>query len=96
MDSAILVAVITAGVGLVGTIITVLAANKSTLSAMSEQSKLADEKIQGQINVIQTEIKTLSDRVEKHNSIIERTFHLVAHERPGGKGQGSQPPHRRS
>lgn len=76
MDSAILVAVITAGVGLVGTIITVLAANKSTLSAMSEQSKLADEKIQGQINVIQTEIKTLSDRVEKHNSIIERTFHL--------------------
>ena len=76
MDSAILVAVITAGVSLIGTIITVLTANKSTLAAMSEQSKLADEKIQGQIAVIDNKIETLSTRVEKHNSMVERTYNL--------------------
>lgn len=72
----VLVAIITAGVSLVGTIITVVMTNRSTLAAMSEQSKLADEKINGQINVIQTEIQTLSDRVEKHNSMVERTYNL--------------------
>ena len=76
MDNAVLVAVITAGVSLIGTIITVLMANKSTLAAMSEQSKLADEKIQGQIGVIDNKIETLSQRVEKHNSMVERTYNL--------------------
>lgn len=72
----VLVAIITGAISLIGTVITVVAANRQTISAMSEQSKIADERIQGQINVIQTEIKTLSDRVEKHNSIVERTYHL--------------------
>lgn len=76
MDSAILVAIITAGVSLIGTIITVVVANRSTLAAMSEQSKLADERIQGQISVIDTKIETLSQRVEKHNSMVERTYNL--------------------
>lgn len=76
MDNAIVVAIITASVSLIGTIITVLSANRSTVSALQEQSKIADEKIQGQINVIQTEIKTLSDRVDKHNNLIERTYGL--------------------
>jgi len=76
MDNTVLVAIITAGVSLIGTVITVVMANKSTLAAMSEQSKLADEKIQGQINVITNDIKTLSDRVDKHNKMVERTYNL--------------------
>lgn len=72
----VLVAIITAGVSLIGTIITVVMTNRSTLAAMSEQSKLADEKIQGQINVIETEIKELSAKVEKHNQMVERTYNL--------------------
>ena len=76
MDNAVLVAIITAGVSLIGTIITVVVANRSTLAAMSEQSKLADERIQGQISVIDTKIETLSQRVEKHNSMVERTYNL--------------------
>lgn len=76
MDSAVLVAIITAGISLIGTVITVVAANKSTLAAMSEQSKLADEKIHGEINVIRQQIETLSERVEKHNKVVERTFAL--------------------
>lgn len=76
MDNGILVAIITAGVSLIGTIITVLAANRSTIDAMDKKSEVNDTKIQGQIDVIHQEIKTLSDRVEKHNSIIERTYRL--------------------
>jgi len=76
MDSAVLVAIITAGISLIGTVITVVAANRSTLSAMSEQSKIADERIHGEINVIKQQIVTLSERVEKHNQVVERTFEL--------------------
>ncbi len=76
MSSEIPVAIITAGVGLIGTIITVIATQKHTLAAMSEQSKIADEKIRGEINVIREKIETLSDRVEAHNKVIERTYGL--------------------
>ena len=76
MDNGILVAIITAGVSLIGTIITVLAANRSTIAAMDKKSEVNDVEIRGQIDVIHQEIKTLSDRVEKHNSIIERTYRL--------------------
>ena len=73
---AVIVAIITAGVSLIGTIITVLAANRSTLAAMSEQSKVADERIQGQIIGIQHDIQALTNKVEKHNKVIERTYNL--------------------
>lgn len=78
MDSTVLVAIVTAGIGLVGTIITVLAANRSTLAAMSEQSKVTDENIKGQIKLIESEITTLSARVDKHNNAVERTYNLEA------------------
>ena len=76
MDNAVLVAIITAGVSLIGTIITVVAANRNTLATLQEQTRVRDENIQGQINLIQNEIQTLSDRVEKHNKIVERTYNL--------------------
>ena len=89
MDNAVLVAIITAGIGLIGTVITVVATNRATLAAMSEQSKLADEKIHGEIAVIKEQIEQLSNRVEKHNQVIERTYKLETRvsvlEAEGGK-----------
>jgi uncharacterized protein YneF (UPF0154 family) len=76
VDTSIWVAIITGAISLLGTIITVLMANKQTLSTLSEQSKLADEKINGRIKVIEEKIDTLSKRVEKHNSMVERTYQL--------------------
>ena len=76
MSDSILVALITGGLALVGTIITVYVTHKSTLAELDKRSELSDEKIQGQINVIKTEIQTLSNRVEKHNQIVERTYKL--------------------
>lgn len=72
----VLVAIITAGVSLIGTVITVVMANRSTLAALDKKSELSDAEIKGEINVIREEIKTLSDRVEKHNSMVERTYNL--------------------
>lgn len=76
MDSAIWVAIITGAISLIGTIITVTMANRQTLATLSEQSKLADENIKGKISVIETRIKDLSDKVDKHNSMVERTYNL--------------------
>ena len=76
MDSAIWVAIITGLISLVGTVITVTMANKQTLATLSEQSKLSDAEINGKIKVIEEKIDTLSKRVEKHNSMVERTYNL--------------------
>ena len=76
MDTAVLVAIITGAVSLIGTVITVLMANRSTLAALSEQSRLADENIKGKISVIETKIDALSSRVDKHNQMVERTYNL--------------------
>ena len=76
MDTHVIVAIITAGVSLIGTVITVLMANRQTLAAMSEQSKLTDENIKGKISVIETKIDELSKRVDKHNQMVERTYNL--------------------
>ncbi len=76
MDTNVIVAIITAGVSLIGTVITVMMANRQTLAAMSEQSKLTDENIKGKISVIETKIDELSKRVDKHNQMVERTYSL--------------------
>ena len=76
MSEAVVVALITGGVGLIGTIVTVLTANRQTIAAMDKKSELSDEKIHGEIAVIKTEIKTLSDRVAKHNNLVERMYAL--------------------
>ena len=74
----IVVALIAGGVSLIGTVITVIMTSRQTIAALDKNSALADENIKGQIGIIQTEIKTLSDRVDKHNSLVERTYDLEA------------------
>lgn len=76
MSDAVLVGLITGGLSLIGTIVTVLSANKQTLATLDKKSELSDEKIQGEIRVIKTEIKALSNRVEAHNNVVERTYKL--------------------
>ena len=78
MDSSILVAIITGAISLIGTVITVMTANRQTLAALSEQSKLADADLKGKIRVIETKIEDLSKKVDKHNSVVERTYDLVS------------------
>lgn len=87
MSEAIIVALITGGLTLLGTVITVWVSHSSTVAKMDKNSAVADEKIegelremksqvQGEINVIKADIRTLSNRVEAHNKMIERTYEL--------------------
>lgn len=92
MSEAVLAAAVTAGLSLIGTMITVLAASRQTLAAMDKKSELADETLRGQINVIQQEIATLSDRVDRHNHLVERTYSLEARVRVLEAAEGGRNP----
>jgi predicted nucleic acid-binding Zn-ribbon protein len=72
MSDAIIVALITGGITLIGIIVS----HFGTISQMEKKSELSDEAIKGQINVIDEKISALSDRVERHNKVIERTYAL--------------------
>lgn len=77
---ALKVAIVTGAFALVGTIISNwLNMNKITTelyAKLDKQSELADERMRGEIAVLKTEIKDLSQKVEKHNNMVERTYGL--------------------
>lgn len=72
MSEAVIVALISGGVTLIG----IIASHFSTVQKIDANSKVADEKIQGEINVLKADIRTLSNRVEAHNKVVERTYQL--------------------
>lgn len=76
MSEAVIVALITGGLTLIGTVVTVVVSHRQTIATLEKNSAVADEKIQGEINVIKTDIRTLSSRVQEHNKVIERTYQL--------------------
>ena len=76
MSEAVVVALITGGLTLIGTVISVIVSYKGTLEKIDANSKVADEKIQGKINVLKADIRTLSNRVEAHNRVVDRTYEL--------------------
>lgn len=72
----IIVAVITAGLSLVGTVITVLAANRQTLAKLQRESELSDIRLDAKLEkhqaVTDTKIEELTREVRKHNGFAER------------------------
>lgn len=91
MDSSVIVAMITSGLGLVGTICTVIFGQKKTRDDTSSQLTQQNQNLTSQLeqqqrdimsqleqhNAVQDErIRTLSDRVDAHNRVIERTYKL--------------------
>lgn len=78
MSEAVIVAIVTAGLSLIGTIITVLVANRQTLSALDKKSELSDAKLEAELKkhqaVTDTKIEALTQKVEKHNNLIERMY----------------------
>ena len=76
MSESIIVALITGGLALIGVIYSTRRSNHEVLSKIERSSELSDEKLRGEINVVKADIHTLSDRVEKHNQMMERTYAL--------------------
>lgn len=63
MTSEMIVALITGGCSLVGVIVSNVFANKKVQNSVETHQAVTDE-----------QIKALSNRVEKHNSVIDRTY----------------------
>ncbi len=76
MSEAIIVALITGLCAVVSQIIISATSTKELYSKLDEQSKLADERIKGDLAVIRTELNELRKTVEKHNTVIERTYQV--------------------
>ena len=72
MSDAIIVALITGGLSLIGVIITSYKSNQQLYAKLDKQSELSDAKLEREIAVVKTEIKNLSDEVHKHNAFAER------------------------
>lgn len=76
----IIVASITSGLTLIGTVLTVFFGNRKSRQDTKTQLTEQQTKIMSQLethNKIQDErIRELSDRVEKHNKVVERTYQL--------------------
>ena len=72
--------IVVSAASLIGTIITVWAANKHTLAELDKKSELSDAKIDAKLErhqaVTDTKIEELTRKVEKHNNMIERTYQL--------------------
>lgn len=76
MSDSIIVALITAGLSLFGTIITVLIANKQTINALDKKSDLSDAKLDAKLSqhmaITDTKLEELTREVRKHNNFAER------------------------
>ncbi len=69
MSEAVLTALITGGLSLIGVVVTCLMTSKRTTNEVTHKLEL-------QQAVTKTQIDTLRDEVHKHNNVIERTFVL--------------------
>lgn len=69
MSEAVLTALITGGLSLVGVVVTCLATSKKTTSEVTHRLEL-------QQAVTDTKIEALRKEVNRHNNVIERTFVL--------------------
>lgn len=80
MSEAVIAAIISAGLALIGTISTVLLTNRQTLDALDKKSELSDAKLEAELKkytaVTDTKIEELTQKVEKHNNLIERVYKL--------------------
>lgn len=72
MSEAIIVALITGGLALAGTIYTNRKTQAEMFAKMDKRSELSDAKLEREIAVVKTQIDTLSDEVRKHNNFAER------------------------
>ena len=76
MSEAIIVALITGAAAVVANLIIARQSNRDLYAKLDKQSEVSDAKIQGEIDVIKADIRTLSNRVEAHNKLVERTYVL--------------------
>ena len=75
----ILLFLIASASAIIGQIIISRSSAKELYAKLDKQTEVTDEKIKGRIDVLQTDLRTLSNRVDAHNKVVERTYALEAH-----------------
>lgn len=76
MSDGIIIALITGACAIIGQLIISRMSSKELYDKLDKQSEVKDTELKGEISVIKTEIIDLRKQVEKHNSVIERTYVL--------------------
>ena len=72
MTDAIWVAVI----ALIGQVIIAAISNSGLIAKLDKQSEVANTEIQGEMQVVRTDLSNLREEVKKHNQVITRTYEL--------------------
>lgn len=76
MDEAVIVALITGACAVISQIIISAKSTRELYSKLDKQSEIADERIKSELAVIKVEMAELRKQVEKHNSVVERTYSI--------------------
>lgn len=76
MSEAIIVAVITGVCAVAAQWILSSRSKNDLIAKLDKQSEISDTKLRGEMAVMEEEISTLRREVQKHNSLIERTYKL--------------------
>lgn len=76
MSDAIIVALITGSFAVISQIVISAKSTRELYSKLDKQSEIADERIKSELAVIKVEMAELRKQVEKHNSVVERTFSI--------------------
>lgn len=69
MPEALITALITGGLSLIGVVVTCVVSNKNTTNKVTQELKVHQA-------VTDTKLEALRTEVNKHNNVIERTFRL--------------------
>ncbi|MBP5709682.1 MAG: hypothetical protein J6W84_01760 [Bacteroidales bacterium] len=72
MSEAVITALITGGLALIGVWLTNRKSTADLFAKLDKQSELSDAKLDKEIAVVKTEIENLSNEVRKHNAFAER------------------------
>lgn len=76
MSDAIIVALITGSFAVISQIVISAKSTRELYSKLDKQSEIADERIKSELAVIKVEMAELRKQVEKHNSVVERTYSI--------------------
>ena len=76
MNETIIVAIIAALGAIIGQWILGKQNAKELYAKLDKQSEIADEKLKARMDVFQADLRTLSNRVQEHNKLIDRTYKL--------------------
>ena len=74
----VIVALVTGAAAVIGQKLISNASTKELYAKLDKQSEVADQKLQAKIDVIDTKIETLSERVNAHNQLIDRMYRVEA------------------